>query len=81
MLARGETRSARKCLEAAQDLYAGEFIPEEPGNSFINNERRELAELYCSVLRYLCEIYREEGNPQALDAFLFLNKLVLNNSA
>jgi DNA-binding SARP family transcriptional activator len=80
LLARGETKSARQCLEAAQDLYTGEFIPEEPGNSFINNERRELADLYCSVIRYLGEIYREEGNPQALDAFLFLNKMALNHS-
>jgi DNA-binding SARP family transcriptional activator len=80
LLARGETKSARKCLEAAQDLYTGEFIPEEPANSIINDERRELAELYSSVLRYLGEIYREEGNPQALDAFLFLNKMALNNT-
>jgi DNA-binding SARP family transcriptional activator len=79
LLARGETKCARRSLEAAQDLYTGEFIPEEPFNEFINNERRELAALYCSVLRYLGEIYQEEGNPQALDAFLFLNKIALNN--
>lgn len=79
LLARGETKSARKLLEAAQDLYTGEFIPEEPFNDFINNERRELAALYCSVLRYLGKIYQEEGNPQALEAFLFLNKIALSN--
>jgi DNA-binding SARP family transcriptional activator len=80
-LARGEIKSARQCLEAAQDIYSGEFIPEEPDNCFINNERRELAELYSSMLKYLGDIYREEGNPQALDAFLFLNKMALNNTA
>lgn len=81
LLARGDSRSARQYLETAQDLYTGEFLPEEPANSIINDERRELAGLYSSVLRYLGEIYREEGNPQALDAFLFLNKMALNNSA
>jgi len=78
LLARGENKSARQCLEAAQDLYTGEFIPEEPFNDIVNNERRELAMLYCSIIKYLGEIYREEGNPQALDAFLFLNKIALN---
>jgi len=79
LLARGETNSARQYLEAAQDLYAGEFIPEEPFNDYVRNERRELAVDYCTVLRYLGEIYRKEGNPQALDAFLFLNKMALSN--
>ncbi len=75
LFARGETKSAREYLEAAQDLYTGEFLPEEPSNTFICEERRELAELNDSVLRYLGEIYREEGSAQALEAFLFLNKM------
>ena len=79
--ARGESRGARECLEAAQDLYTGEFLPEEPDDAYIINERRELAELYRSALRYLGEIYREGGNPQALEAFLYLNKITMESSS
>jgi DNA-binding SARP family transcriptional activator len=81
LFARGETGSAREFLETAQDLYTGEFLPEEPFNGFINDERRELAGLYSSVLKYLGEIYRENGNPQALEAFLFLNRMKMENPA
>ncbi len=81
LFARGETGHAREYLEAAQDLYTGEFLPEEPANEFINEERRELAGLYSSVLRYLGNIYQEEGNPQALEAFLFLNRMTMERSS
>lgn len=81
LVARGENQSARGYLEAAQDLYAGEFLPEEPFVDFINNARRELAELHASVLTCLGKIYQREGNQEALDAFLFLNKGALNYPA
>ena len=81
LLGRGETKAARECLEAAQDLYTGEFLPEEPFIDFIKNTRDELAELHGSAIRYLEKIYQQEGNHEALEAFLFLNRTVINNPA
>ena len=81
LLGRGEAEAARECLEAAEDLYAGEFLPEEPFNDFIKNARNELAELHSSVLKYLGKIYRQEGNHEALEAFLLLNKSMTINPA
>lgn len=81
LLGRGDARAARECLEAAQDLYSGDFLPEEPFTTFVNDPRNELAELHSSVLRYLARIYRQEGNHEALEAFLILNKGVTVSSA
>jgi len=81
LLGRGEAGAARECLEAAEDLYRGEFLPEEPFNDFIKNARNELAELHSSVLKYLGKIYRQEGNHEALEAFLLLNKSMTINPA
>lgn len=81
LLARGETKAARESLEAAADLYGGEFLPEEPFNDFIKNTRNELAELHSSVLKYLGKIYRQEGNHEAWEAFLLLNKSMTINPA
>jgi SARP family transcriptional regulator, regulator of embCAB operon len=78
LLSRGEVKAARECLEAAQDLYAGEFLPEEPFNDFIKSARNELVELNASVMKYLERIYQQEGNHEALEAFLLLNKSVLS---
>ena len=78
LLGRGETKAARECLESAQDLYTGEFLPEEPFIDFIKNTRDELVELHASVIRYLERIYQQEGNHEALEAFHFLNKNVIN---
>ncbi len=74
LLSRGETKAARECLEAALDIYSGEFLPEEPANEFIKNARNELADLHSSVVRYLERIYQQEGNQETLEAFHILNK-------
>jgi len=76
-LSRGETKNARECLETAQDLYTGEFLPEEPFNEFISNARNELAELDTSVVKYLQRIYTQEGDNEALEAFQILNKWIM----
>ncbi len=81
LFARGESEGAREFLETAQDLYTGEFLPEEPSNSFINDERSELAGLHRSVIKYLGEIYQQDGNPQALEAFLFLNRMTMESGS
>ncbi|HTP64086.1 MAG TPA: DNA-binding protein [Geobacteraceae bacterium] len=81
LFARGEAKGARGCLEAAQDLYTGEFLPEEPDDNCIGAERRELAGLHGMALRYLGEIYRKEGDPQALEAFLYLNRSILEGTS
>lgn len=44
LMSRGDTKAARESLEAAHDLYTGEFLPEEPFNEFITNARNELAD-------------------------------------
>jgi DNA-binding SARP family transcriptional activator len=74
LLSRGESKAARECLEAALDIYTGEFLPEEPFNDFIKNARNELSELHFSVVRYLERIYQQEGNKETLEAFHLLNK-------
>jgi len=74
---RGDIRAARECLEAAQDLYTGEFLPEEPSNEFISSARKEFAELESSVVTYLERVYREEGDKKALEAFQILKKNIL----
>ncbi len=80
-LSRGDSKAAKECLEAALDLYTGEFLPEEPFNDFIIGARNELAELHASVLRYLEKIYQQEGNEETLEAFHLLNKSVVTNPA
>lgn len=77
LLSRGEVKAARESLEAAQDIYTGEFLPEEPFNEFITNARNELAELDSSVVMYLQRIYRQEGDNEALEAFQIINKNML----
>jgi DNA-binding SARP family transcriptional activator len=81
LLSRGEARHARECLEAAQDLYTGEFLPEEPFNEFITRARNELADLDSSVVRYLQRIYTQEGDSEALEAFQILNKNMIPHPA
>jgi DNA-binding SARP family transcriptional activator len=77
--ARGEIKAARECLEAAQDIYAGEFLPEEPFNEFITSARKEFSELASSVLVYLERVYRQEGDSEALEAFQILNRNLIPN--
>jgi len=75
MFARGDLKAARQLLEAAQDLYTGEFLPEEPFNSYLTTARREYADLNVSVITTLSRIYQHEGNADALDAIRFLIKV------
>jgi DNA-binding SARP family transcriptional activator len=71
-LVRGDTKSARKLLETAQDLYHGSFLPEEPHNKFIADARYELSEIHNSVIKALEKSYLLDGNSDALEAFSFL---------
>ncbi|AJE03178.1 AfsR/SARP family transcriptional regulator [Geobacter pickeringii] len=72
MLARGEISAARKYLEAAQDIYVSEFLPEEPFDAVISVERAELEKLYGSVLFSLQKVYHLEGNHDAVEAISLL---------
>lgn len=78
LLVRGEVKAARKSLEAAQDVYRGAFLPEEPNNQFITAARVELADLYVSVIKALEKSYLLEGNSDALEVFSFLKNGPLN---
>ncbi len=71
-LVRGEIKTAIRYLEVAQDLYLGEFLPEEPYNEFITLVRSELADVYGSVLKSLEKSYCLEGNTDAIEAFSYL---------
>jgi DNA-binding SARP family transcriptional activator len=75
-LVRGEIKTAIKYLEDAQDLYLGEFLPEEPYNEFISIARSELAEIYSSVLKSLEKSYQLEGNTDAIEIFSYLKNNV-----
>lgn len=81
LLSRGELKAAREYLEAAQDLYTGEFLPEEPFNEFITTARKELGELDSSVVMYLERIYKQEGDNGALEAFHILNRSMMPHPA
>ncbi|RNC68735.1 MAG: DNA-binding protein [Desulfuromonadales bacterium] len=72
MLARGEIAAARKYLETAQDLFVGEFLPEEPFDPFISAERREADTLHASVLSSLGKVYQLEGKHDAVEAISLL---------
>jgi DNA-binding SARP family transcriptional activator len=74
LLARGDLKGARQYLESAQDIYVGDFLPEEPFNSFITSNRIELADLNASVIRSLEKIYQLEGNSDGLEAIFLLKK-------
>jgi DNA-binding SARP family transcriptional activator len=74
LLARGDHKAAKTSLEAAQDIYVGDFLPEEPFNECINATRAELAELNVAVVVSLGKIYQAEGNHDAMEAILMLKK-------
>lgn len=78
MLARGDISAARKYLEAAQDLYSGAFLPEEPFDHHICAERSELERLQESVLTSLQKVYQLEGNNDAVEAISFLKSALSN---
>jgi len=75
-LVRGEIKTAIKYLEDAQDMYLGEFLPEEPYNEFISIARSELADIYSSVLKSLEKSYQLEGNTDAIEIFSYLKTSV-----
>ena len=75
--ARGDHNSARESLETAQDLYTGEFLPEEPFNPFISATRSELHLLYASVLSSLEKVYQHEQNSDAMEALLALKRSMM----
>ncbi|RII27030.1 MAG: DNA-binding protein [Geobacter sp.] len=75
--ARGDYKSARDFLEAAQDLYTGDFLTEEPFNPFISAARNELHLLYASVLSSLEKVYQQEQNSDAMDALLALKRSMM----
>lgn len=81
LFARGDAKSARACLEEAQDLYAGEFLPEEPFNPLINEARTELAELNTAVMVALGKIYQQEGNQDGLEAIFLLTRGAVSASS
>lgn len=81
LMARGEMKSARQYLESSQDLYTGQFLPEEPFNKFITDVRLELANLHASVLNSLEKIYDQEGNSNALEVINFLKKSIFTELA
>ena len=74
LLARGDHKSAKAYLEAAQDLYVGDFLPEEPFNECINVARAELSELNSAVIVSLGKIYQAEGNHDAVEAIHLLRR-------
>ncbi len=74
MLARGDIKAAKSYLEAAQDLYSGEFLPEEPFNQFITAARSELAALNSAVIISLGKIYEQEGNRDAMEIISLLRR-------
>jgi DNA-binding SARP family transcriptional activator len=75
-LVRGEIKMALKFLESAQDLYLGEFLPEEPYNEYITSARCELSEIYSSVIKSLEKSYHMEGNVDAVEIFSYLKNNV-----
>ncbi|MBT0654450.1 AfsR/SARP family transcriptional regulator [Geomobilimonas luticola] len=78
--ARGDNKAAREFLEAAQDLYTGDFLPEEPFNPFISAARSELHQFYVSVITSLEKVYHQEQNSDAMEALLMLkNSLTLHH--
>jgi len=67
-MTRGDVKGAKDHLEKAQELYAAEFLPEEPSDQFIGEARREMAGLFTTVLNYLEQIYTAEERPELLEA-------------
>ncbi len=72
--ARGDLVTAKQYLEAAQDVYCGEFLSDEPFNPYISAARQEMAEMNSHVLKALARIYQHEGNQDALEAMAILRK-------
>ena len=53
LFARGDVKAAKSLLQEAQDIYGGEFLPEEPFNAFLTATRNELAGLNAAVVTTL----------------------------
>ncbi len=72
-MTRGDVKGAREQLEKAQELYAAEFLPEEPSDQFIGEARRELAGLFTTALNYLERIYAAEERADLLESLKSLS--------
>ncbi|WP_088533973.1 BTAD domain-containing putative transcriptional regulator [Geobacter sp. DSM 9736] len=70
--ARGDLKGAKLLLEKAQDLYTGDFLPEEPFNPYLTAARDDFGRLHTSVITTLGKVYEQEGNKDALEAIRFL---------
>ncbi len=60
LMSRGNTLEAKAHLEKAGDLYAAEFLPEEPADHFIGKARIEMKELHQTSMALLMRIYESE---------------------
>ena len=72
LFARGDVKAAKSLLQEAQDIYGGEFLPEEPFNAFLTATRNELAGLNAAVVTTLGKVYQQEGNQDGLEAMSLL---------
>ena len=72
LFARGDVKAAKSLLQEAQDIYGGEFLPEEPFNAFLTATRNELAGLNSAVVTTLGKVYQQEGNQDGLEAMSLL---------
>jgi SARP family transcriptional regulator, regulator of embCAB operon len=76
LFARGDVKAAKVLLEEAQDIYAGDFFPEEPFNPFLTATRAELSELNSAVVITLGKIYQQEGNNDGQEAMSLLLRAI-----
>ncbi len=60
LMARGQIREAKNHLEKVNDLYAAEFLPEEPVDQFIARARAEMIDLHHSTIKLLAGLYESE---------------------
>jgi SARP family transcriptional regulator, regulator of embCAB operon len=78
---RGDLSAARQSLERAQDHYTGDFLPEEPFDTFITTARNEFRELNGSILTVLEKIYATEERTDAVEALMTLKKIPFTQPA
>ena len=68
LMNRDDVAQAKEHLKTAQDLYAAEFLPEEPDDPFIGAARSEMDGLNASVMQSLSQIYASEGHSDLFEA-------------
>lgn len=59
---KGRAEEARGALEAAERLYRGDYLEEEPYADWCAEERERLREVYLDLLAHLVESHATEGN-------------------